>query len=253
MSPGKGIEYALSALPPVVEKFPNLCYIVLGATHPNILREEGESYRLSLQRQARDLGSQRNVLFNSRFVSLEELCEFLKAADIYLTPYLNREQITSGTLAYALGAGKPIVSTPYWYAEELLADSRGVLVDFRSPGSISNALLDLLNDPDRVLELRTNAYEFSRRMTWTEVGRAVPGDLPPGDQHRPRARLHAGREPALHAAHHRAAPAEAGPPLHPADRRHGPAPARQVHGARPLARLLHGRQRARSGGDHEVL
>jgi glycosyltransferase involved in cell wall biosynthesis len=171
LSPGKGIEYALSALPPVVEKFPNLCYIVLGATHPNILREEGESYRLSLQRQARDLGLQRNVLFNSRFVSLEELCEFLKAADIYLTPYLNREQITSGTLAYALGAGKPIISTPYWYAEELLADSRGVLVDFRSPDSISNALLDLLNDPDRVLELRTNAYEFSRRMTWTEVGR----------------------------------------------------------------------------------
>ncbi len=171
LSPGKGIEYALRALPPVVQEFPNLCYVVLGATHPNILREEGESYRLSLQRQARDLGLQRNVLFNSRFVSLEELCEFLKAADIYLTPYLNREQITSGTLAYALGAGKPIVSTPYRYAEELLSDSRGVLVQFRDPESISEGLLGLLRDPGRVLNLRTNAYEFSRRMTWAEVGR----------------------------------------------------------------------------------
>ncbi len=171
LSPGKGIEFALRALPPVVEEFPNLCYVVLGATHPNVLREAGESYRLSLQRQARDLGLQRNVLFNSRFVSLEELCEFLKAADVYMTPYLNREQITSGTLAYALGAGKPIVSTPYWYAEELLSDSRGVLVGFRDPESISEGLLGLLRSPTRVLDLRTNAYEFSRRMTWAEVGR----------------------------------------------------------------------------------
>jgi len=171
LSPGKGIEYVLQALPPVVEQFPNLCYVILGATHPNILREQGESYRLSLQRLARDLGLQRNVLFNSRFVSLQELCEFLKAADVYITPYLNREQITSGTLAYALGAGKPVVSTPYWYAEDLLSGGRGVLVDFRNPDSIAEALLDLLGNPARVLELRTNAYEFSRNMTWPEVGR----------------------------------------------------------------------------------
>jgi hypothetical protein len=170
LNPGKGIEYALEALPRLVEEYPNLCYIVLGATHPNILREEGESYRLSLQRLARDLGLQRNVLFNDRFVSLEELCEFLKATDIYVTPYLNREQITSGTLAYALGAGKPIVSTRYWYAEDLLKEGRGVLVDFRDPDALSEAVLRLLDRPSEVLEMRANAYEFSRRMTWSEVG-----------------------------------------------------------------------------------
>ncbi len=170
LGPGKGIEYALEALPRVVEEYPNLCYIVLGATHPNVLREEGESYRLSLQRLARDLGLQRNVLFQDRFVSRDELCEFLKAADMYVTPYLNREQITSGTLAYALGAGKAIVSTRYWYAEDLLKDGRGVLVDFRDPDALADALLELLKSPGRVMELRANAYEYSRRMTWPEVG-----------------------------------------------------------------------------------
>ncbi len=167
---GKGIEYALKALPPVVSEYPNLCYIILGATHPNIVREEGESYRLSLQRLARDLGLQHNVLFSNRFVALEELREYLKAADVYVTPYLNREQITSGTLAYALGAGKPIISTPYWYAEDLLGEGRGILVEFRDPEGITEALLSLLGNPHRVREMRANAYEFSRRMTWPEVG-----------------------------------------------------------------------------------
>jgi len=171
LGPGKGIEYALQALPPVVERFPNLCYIILGATHPNVVREQGESYRLGLQRLARNLGLRKNVLFTGRFVTLGQLCEFLKAADVYVTPYVSREQITSGTLAYALGAGKPIVSTRYWYAEELLADGRGVLVDLCSPEAISDALLGLLCNPARVREMRANAYEFSRRMTWTEVGR----------------------------------------------------------------------------------
>ena len=171
LSPGKGIEYALQALPLVVEEHPDLCYIILGATHPSILRDQGESYRLGLQRLARDLGLQRNVLFSDRFASLTELCEFLKAADFYVTPYLNREQITSGTLAYALGAGKPIISTPYWYAEELLADGRGRLVGFREPDELAGALLELLANPARVREMRANAYEFSRRMTWPEVGR----------------------------------------------------------------------------------
>jgi glycosyltransferase involved in cell wall biosynthesis len=170
LSPGKGIEYALRALPPVVERYPNLCYIVLGATHPNILREQGESYRLELQRLARDLGLQRNVLFTDRFVTREELCEYLKAADIYVTPYLNKEQITSGTLAYALGAGKPIVSTPYWYAQDLLDDGRGVLVDFKDPEQMSEAFLELLGNPGKVAEMRAKAYEYSRRMTWREVG-----------------------------------------------------------------------------------
>ncbi len=170
LSPGKGIEYALKALPPVVDRHPNFCYVVLGATHPNILREYGESYRLSLQRLARSLNLERNVLFASRFVALPELCEYLKAADMYITPYLGREQITSGTLAYALGAGKPIVSTSYWYAEELLADGRGMLVGFEDHEQISEALLELLGNPNRVRDMRADAYEFSRHMTWHEVG-----------------------------------------------------------------------------------
>lgn len=171
LGPGKGIEYALQALPRVVQERPDLCYIILGATHPNIVREHGESYRLGLQRLARDLGLQRNVLFSDRFVSLGELCEFLKAADFYITPYLNREQITSGTLAYALGAGKPIISTAYWYAEELLADGRGCLVEPRDSEGMADALLGLLSDPAGVREMRGNAYEYTRRMTWDEVGR----------------------------------------------------------------------------------
>ncbi|MBS3762003.1 MAG: glycosyltransferase [Planctomycetes bacterium] len=171
LSPGKGIEYMIEALPPVVEKHPDLCYIVLGATHPEIKEREGESYRLKLQRRARDLGLQKNVLFIGRFVEQEELCEFLKAADIYVTPYPNREQITSGTLAYALGAGKPIVSTRYWYAEELLGDGRGILVDFQNSEALSDGLLQLLDNPDRLRDIRAEAYEYSRDMVWPEVGR----------------------------------------------------------------------------------
>ncbi len=174
VGPGKGIEYMLQGLPSVVEGYPDLCYIILGATHPRIREQDGESYRLSLQRMARELGLQKNVLFIGRFVEQAELCEFLKAADIYVSPYLNREQITSGTLAYALGAGKPIVSTRYWYAEELLSDGRGILVDFRDPEGLARGLLDLLDDPRKLRETRVRAYEFSRDMVWPEVaGRYV--------------------------------------------------------------------------------
>lgn len=171
LSPGKGIEYMIEALPPVVEKFPNLCYVVLGATHPEIKEREGESYRLGLQRKARDLGLQKNVLFIDRFVSQEELCEFLKAADIYVTPYLSRKQITSGTLAYAVGAGKPVISTNYWYAEELLDEGRGILVEPKDPEALSEGLLELLTNPSRLREMRAAAYEYSRQMIWPEVGR----------------------------------------------------------------------------------
>jgi len=171
LSPGKGIEYAVRALPPVVEQYPNFCYMVLGATHPNVLREHGEDYRFGLQRLARNLGLQKNVLFSDQYVDLDRLCEFLKASDFYVTPYLNREQITSGTLAYAVGAGKPVISTPYWHAEELLADGRGVLVDFSDPEGISEALLRLLANPAKMRLMRAGAYEYSRGMTWREVGR----------------------------------------------------------------------------------
>jgi len=171
LNPGKGIEYVLEALPAVVADYPEVSYIVLGATHPEVLKQSGQSYRLSLVRKAQELGLQKNVLFRNQFVELEELCEFLKASDFYVTPYLNRDQVVSGTLAYALGAGKPIISTPYWHAEELLADRRGVLVDFRAPDQISEALLDLLGSPRKVREMRANAYEYSRRMLWPQVGK----------------------------------------------------------------------------------
>src|SRR5437773_387191 len=122
LSPNKGIENVLNALPAILKEFPNVVYIILGATHPNLLREQGEAYRLSLERLAKKNGTQKHVIFYNRFVELEELKEFIGAADLYLTPYLNESQITSGTLAYSFGAGKAVISTPYWHATELLAE-----------------------------------------------------------------------------------------------------------------------------------
>jgi len=171
LSPGKGIEYMIQALPRIVARYPRLCYLVVGATHPEIRSREGESYRLNLQRMVSELGVEQNVEFIGRFVDQRELCELLKAADIYVTPYLNREQIVSGTLAYALGAGKPIVSTRYWYAEELLSDGRGILVEFRDPQGLAEAVLELLDNPQRLRNVRAHAYEYSRGMVWPEVGR----------------------------------------------------------------------------------
>ena len=130
LSPNKGIENVLRALPEVIKRFPNLVYIILGATHPNLVREQGEAYRLSLELLAKDLGIKRHVSFYNRFVDQEELKIFLGVADLYITPYQNAAQTTSGTLAYAFGSGKAVISTPYWHAEELLGDDRGVLVPF---------------------------------------------------------------------------------------------------------------------------
>ena len=169
LSPNKGIEYALRALPAIIAEFPDTVYIVVGQTHPNLLRDEGESYRLSLERMAKDLGVQKHVVFFNRFVELEELKRFIGAADIYLTPYLTEAQITSGTLAYAFGAGNAVVSTPYWHATELLSGERGKLVPFRSPEAVAKAVIDLLhNDPLRH-SMRKSAYEMGRDMVWSRV------------------------------------------------------------------------------------
>ena len=169
LSPNKGIEYALQALPEAIREFPNLVYIVLGATHPNLVREQGETYRLSLERLASDLGISKNVIFYNRFVERHELIEFIAAADIYLTPYLEPTQITSGTLAYAFGCGKPVISTPYWHAEELLADGRGVLVPFRDSAAIAQQVCALLrNEPERQA-MRRRAYGQGREMIWSHV------------------------------------------------------------------------------------
>jgi glycosyltransferase involved in cell wall biosynthesis len=169
LSANKGIETVIAALPAIVARYPNVVYIVVGATHPHVLRQDGETYRLSLQRLAQEQGVARNVIFYNRFVSLEELIEFISVADIYITPYLNPAQITSGTLAYTLGAGKAVISTPYWYAEEMLADERGVLVPFRDPTALAEQVIDLLDHESKRHSMRKRAYLYGRAMIWPQV------------------------------------------------------------------------------------
>jgi len=169
LSPNKGLENVIKALPRVIDQYPDLVYIVLGTTHPNVLRNEGETYRESLQELAQRLGVSRNIVFDKRFVSQEELIEYIGAADIYITPYLNAQQITSGTLAYTVGAGKAVISTPYWYAEELLADERGVLVPFEDPEAIARNIIELLQNEALRHSMRKRAYLFGRDMVWHKV------------------------------------------------------------------------------------
>ena len=171
LSPNKGIEHVLNALPQILAEFPNVVYIVLGATHPNELREQGEAYRLSLERLAKKNKVQKNVIFYNRFIELEELKEFIGATDIYITPYLNEAQITSGTLAYTFGAGKAVISTPYWHAAELLAEDRGVLVPFRDSKAIAREVTGLLRDETRRHAMRKSAYKLGREMIWSNVAR----------------------------------------------------------------------------------
>jgi len=169
LSPNKGIEYVLNALPHILEEFPDVVYIVLGATHPNELREHGGAYRLSLEILAKKNRIEKNVIFYNQFVDLETLKEFIGAADLYITPYLNEAQITSGTLAYTFGAGKAVISTPYWHAAELLAEDRGVLVPFGDAEAIAREVIELLRDDTRRHAIRKNAYRIGREMVWSNV------------------------------------------------------------------------------------
>ncbi len=169
LGPGKGIEHVIEALPEMVRRHPSLVYLVLGATHPHLVAREGESYRLSLERLAEDRGVKEHVIFYNRFVSLDDLKEFIGATDIYVTPYLNEQQITSGTLAYVFGAGKAVVSTPYWHAQELLADGRGKLVPFRNPPALAEAVCEYLDDTAGMERTRRAAYEMGREMIWPAV------------------------------------------------------------------------------------
>ncbi len=171
LSANKGIENVIAALPAILAKYPNVVYIVLGATHPHVIQNEGESYRLSLQRLAHEKGVEGNVIFYNRFVAMDELIQFISAADIYITPYLDAAQITSGTLAYTLGAGKAVISTPYWYAEEMLADERGALVPFRDPQALADQVIDLLGNESKRHAMRKRAYLFGRDMIWPQVAR----------------------------------------------------------------------------------
>jgi glycosyltransferase involved in cell wall biosynthesis len=177
LSPNKGIEYVLNALPEIVAEFPEVVYIVLGTTHPNELREHGEAYRLSLEILAKKNKVDKNVIFYNQFVDLENLKEFIGSADLYITPYLNEAQITSGTLAYAFGAGKAVVSTPYWHAAELLADERGVLVPFRDAPAIAREVIALLRDDTRRHSIRKNAYRLGREMIWSNTAHLYMGSF----------------------------------------------------------------------------
>jgi len=169
LSPNKGIENVIQALPEILSKHKNVAYIVAGATHPHILRREGDKYRASLQALAKEVGVESRVIFHDRFVSPEEMAEFIGAADIYITPYQHEAQVVSGTLAYALGAGKAIISTPYWHAIELLDDRRGALVPFQNPGAIAHKTIELLNTPAIRHAMRKRAYLFARDMVWKKV------------------------------------------------------------------------------------
>lgn len=169
LGPSKGLENMIEALPAIVKKHPDVVYIVLGATHPGVLAHSGEDYRLGLQRRAKELGVDKHIEWFNKFVELEELVEFLGAADVYVTPYENEAQITSGTLAYALGTGKATVATPYWYAQEMLADGRGRLVPFKNTPAMAEAIIDLFDNEVSRHAMRKKAYQFTRSMRWSEI------------------------------------------------------------------------------------
>ena len=170
LSPGKGIEYMIKALPEIVSSHPEVLYFVVGATHPHYKNESGEDYRLSLHHLAKELGIADHIVFHDRFLDRDELLEIIRAADIYVTPYLNEAQIVSGTLAYAIGAGKAVVSTPYWHAQEMLADDRGRLVPFKDHQALAREITALLDHPDERRALSRAAYEYSRPMVMKAMG-----------------------------------------------------------------------------------
>ncbi len=170
ISSGKGIEYAIQALPEVIKKEPRIIYLIIGETHPEVRKHEGEKYRNELTRLVSELGLEEHVRFTNRFISKRELIKFLQATDIYLTPYISPNQISSGTLVYALGAGKAVVSTPYYHAQEVLANDRGILCRFEDSASIAEAINRLLDERFRT-EIQKRAYKYSRRFLWKNVAR----------------------------------------------------------------------------------
>ena len=166
LSPNKGIEVMIDAMPSILQRRPDAVYVVLGATHPNLVRDQGEAYRQSLLTRVRELGVEDHVVFLDQFVDHATLLEFISMCDVYVTPYLNEAQMTSGTLAYSFGLGKPVVSTPYWHADELLADGRGVLVPFGDAAATGREIAELLTDDVRRQAICKRAYAVSRSMTW---------------------------------------------------------------------------------------
>jgi len=172
LSPNKGIETVIRALPAVVKEFPDLVYFVVGATHPVIVKRDGEAYRTLLEREAERLGVRDHIVFRDQFVSSTELGHYLQATDLFVSPYLNEAQVTSGALSYAMGAGAAVLSTPYWHAQELLADGRGRLFPFRDDAALARSLLELLRSPEELKRARAAAYEMTRSMQWPSIGRS---------------------------------------------------------------------------------
>ena len=187
LSPNKGIETMLDAMPEIIKSCPNALYVILGATHPNLVRQQGEAYRESLTARVQDLGIENHVVFFDQFVDQATLLDFISMCDVYATPYLNEAQMTSGTLAYSFGLGKAVVSTPYWHAKELLSDGCGVLVPFADAKALGTEIAGLLTNDVRRNSMGKRAYAASRSMTWmqtakryltvfeTESGNARPG------------------------------------------------------------------------------
>jgi len=171
LSPNKGIEMVIDAMPLILKSRPDAVYVVLGATHPHLVRQEGEAYRESLVMRARELGVDGSVVFLDQFVDQPTLLDFISMCDVYVTPYCNEAQMTSGTLAYSFGLGKAVVSTPYWHARELLADGRGILVPFHDSAAIGTEISGLLTDDARRQAMRVRAYADSRSMTWNRIGK----------------------------------------------------------------------------------
>jgi glycosyltransferase involved in cell wall biosynthesis len=169
LSQDKGIHHAIKALPEIVSEHPDLLYLIIGVTHPQVRMSEGEKYRKRLMRLVYRLNLRNNVRFHNRFLSKDELIKYLQATDVYICPYVKKDQLSSGTVTYALGAGKPIISTPFYYAEELLAEGRGILCKFNSPHSITDGIKDLLDNPEKKARIEKLAYEHGQDMTWPRV------------------------------------------------------------------------------------
>lgn len=169
LDPNKGIEYALEAVAQIAKRYPHVLYVVIGQTHPVLLKQEGEKYRHFLQRRVRELGIVNNVRFVNKYLPLKDVISWLKTIDIYITPYLEPQQITSGALAYAIGAGKACVATPYIYAQEVLAEQRGIIVPFRDAPAIAAAVLDLQANPAKKADMEARAYKYGRLMTWPRI------------------------------------------------------------------------------------
>lgn len=172
LSRNKGLETVVKALPEIVKKHPDVVYVVLGNTHPGVVKNSGEEYRIYLKQLAEDLGVAKHLVFLNRFVEEEELINYLTAATIYITPYFNEAQITSGTLSYALGAGAAIVSTPYWHAQELLSNNKGCLYDFKDDHALASVVNELLDHPDRLQVLKNNAYQYGLKLRWPKIGKS---------------------------------------------------------------------------------